>query len=81
MKALLGNSSVPNYIKLSAVFILVTTYLAALGAVGYDLLRYGNFAAVPAVVWVVLGGGIGFSQQVLGLHQGASLPTTPPPAI
>lgn len=75
---ILGNSSVPNYVKISAVAILVSTYAAALGVALDTYITHGPDAQLPTIVSLVLGTGIGFAYQVLGLHQGASLAETSP---
>lgn len=75
---LLGNSSVPNYVKITATAILASTYLAALGVAMDTYVTGGPNASLPSVVPFVLGTGLGLALQVLGLHQGASLAETPP---
>lgn len=73
MKALLGNSALPNYVKLMAAGVLVITYLAALYVAVNSYIQSGNAATLPQIVIFVLGTGLGLSLNVLGLHQGASL--------
>lgn len=79
LKSLLGNSSVPNYVKLTATGILGSTYMAAL-AVAVDVyVSQGAQAQLPAIVSFILGTGLSMALGVLGLHQGASLAETPAP--
>lgn len=80
MGNLLGNSSVPNYVKITATCILGSTYIAALGVAVDTYIMHGASAEIPSVVSFVLGTGLGLALQVLGLHQGASLAETPPTA-
>lgn len=82
MKTLLGNSSMPNYVKLTATVLLALTYLAALVVAADSYISYGPNAQLPTVVSVVIGTGIGVALQTLGLHTGASLvESTPPPLV
>jgi biotin transporter BioY len=73
MGRLLGNSSMPNYIKLMAACLLSVTYLAALGLAVQSYIVGGPDAQLPTVVSFIIGTGLGVSLQVLGLHQGAQL--------
>lgn len=75
---LLGNSSVPNYVKITATAILGSTYLAALAVAVDTYVVGGPAAAPPTVVTFILGTGLSMALGVLGLHQGASLAETPP---
>lgn len=69
----MGNSAVPNYVKLTATGILGATYLGALIVAGFEEIAHGPNAPVPAVVTFILGTGLSLALGVLGLHQGASL--------
>lgn len=71
--SLLGNSAVPQYVKLTATGILGATYLSALIIATHDMLAFGPNAPVPSVVAFILGTGLSLALGVLGLHQGASL--------
>lgn len=73
MDKLLGNSAMPNYVKLTATGILGSTYLAALIVAMHDYLTYGPNAPLPSVVTFVLGTGVSLATTVLGIHQGAQL--------
>lgn len=76
---LLGNSAVPNYVKLTATGIVASTYLAAL-AVAVDVyVTQGPMAQLPSIVTFVLGTGVSLALGILGLHQGASLAESTPP--
>lgn len=82
MKTLLGNSSMPNYIKLAAVILLGLTYLSALGVAADTYISYGPNASLPTVVSFIIGTGLGISLQILGIHQGASVAeSTPTPLV
>ena len=77
---LLGNSSLPNYVKITATAILASTYLSAL-AVAVDVyVIQGPQAQLPTVVSFILGTGLSMALGALGLHQGASLLETPAPS-
>lgn len=78
---LLGNSAVPQYVKITATGILGLTYLSALAVTTIDMLKYGPDAPVPAVVSFILGTGLSLALGVLGLHQGASLAEAVPPNV
>ncbi len=79
MANLLGNSSVPNYVKIAAAGILVSTYGAALTVAVDVYVSQGAQAQLPTIVAFVLGTGLSMALGVLGLHQGASLVETPMP--
>lgn len=70
MSNLLGNSAMPNYVKLTATAILGATYLAALVVATYDMMVNMQ---VPNVVTFIMGTGLSMALGILGLHQGASL--------
>src|SRR5271163_2117662 len=73
MNTLLGNSSMPNYVKIMATTLLGLTYLAAL-AVALDIyVSQGANAVLPNLIALVLGTGLGVSLNILGIHQGAQL--------
>jgi hypothetical protein len=76
MKTLLGNSSMPNYIKLTAVILLALTYLSALGVAADTYISYGANAPLPNVISFIIGTGLGISLNILGIHQGASVVET-----
>jgi hypothetical protein len=77
--SLMGNSSVPNYVKITATAIVASTYVAAL-AVAVDVyVTQGAQAQLPGVVTFILGTGLSMALGVLGIHQGASLVETPAP--
>jgi hypothetical protein len=75
--SLLGNSAVPNYVKITATGILASTYICALLVATYDMMA--NLQA-PNVVTFILGTGLSMSLGILGLHQGASLAEAAPQA-
>lgn len=75
MKNLMGNSAMPQYIKVLAAGMLCATYLGALAVYGVDLL---NNIQPSAVVVFVLGTGVSMAAGVLNLHTGAQLAETPP---
>jgi len=77
---LLGNSSLPNYVKITATAILATTYLSALGVAVDVYIAQGPQAQLPTVVAFILGTGLSMALGALGLHQGASLLETPAPS-
>ena len=79
-RPLLGNSSLPNYVKIVATAILALTYLAALGVAVAVYISQGPQAQLPSVVVFVLGTGLSTALGVLSLHQGASLLETPSPS-
>lgn len=73
MKTLMGNSKVPNYLKLTATAILALTYLSAL-FVAVDLyIERGPSAPLPSIVTFVLGTGLSLALSTLGMHSGAQL--------
>jgi hypothetical protein len=76
MRALLGNSSMPNYVKLIAAGLLGTTYLAALIVAVDTYITQGPTATMPNVIAVIIGSGLGISLNILGIHQGAQLTET-----
>lgn len=78
---MLGNSSIPNYLKVIASVILVTTYLAALGIAIIEYGRDGNDVQLPAIVTFILGTGLTTALQILNLHAAVSqgTPSAPPP--
>lgn len=78
---MMGNSAVPQYVKLVATGILGATYLSALTVASYEMLRYGPNAPIPSVVSFILGTGVSLALGVLGLHQGASLAEAVPPNV
>lgn len=67
---LLGNSAVPQYVKIMAAGMLGLTYLGALFVEGVDLV---NNIAPPQVVTLVVGVGISTALTAVGLHTGAQL--------
>lgn len=73
MRALLGNSALPNYVKITAVVLLALTYIGALAVAAETYVTEGANAQLPTIVALVLGTGIGMALQVLGLHSGASI--------
>lgn len=91
MKALMGNTSVPNYVKITSTALLAVTYLAALALAVDTYWQHGTNANLPTVVTFILGTGMGMAVSAIGLHQGVSVAesspattttvtTTPPPA-
>lgn len=76
---LLGNSSMPNYVKITATAILALTYLAALGVAVAVYVGQGPSAQLPSIVVFVLGTGLSMALGAVGMHQGASLVETPSP--
>lgn len=77
MNSLLGNSAVPQYVKVMSAAILALTYIGALVVEGATLI---NGQTTPAIVTFVLGTGVSYAIQALGLHAGAQLgesPSTP----
>lgn len=75
--SLLGNSAVPQYVKVMAASMLGLTYMGALIVEGLDLV---NNVTPPSIVTFVLGTGVSFALAALGLHAGAQLgesPSTP----
>lgn len=70
MGKLLGNSAMPNYVKLMAAIILVFTYLAALGL---GVVDYAREMPIPNEVTIIIGAGLGLAMNVLGVHQGVQL--------
>lgn len=73
MKNLLGNSSMPTYVKLMATGLLGCTYLSALAVATAEYITYGPSAQLPGIVTLVIGTGMGLALQILGLHTGAQL--------
>ena len=76
MGNLLGNTSMPNYVKLTATVILGTTYFAALYVATSDMI---TGVATPSVVSFILGTGLSMALGALGMHQGATLMESVPP--
>lgn len=76
--SILGNSAVPQYVKLTATAILATTYLSSLVVATIDMV---TDATIPSVVTFILGTGLSLALGVLGLHQGASLAEAAPPNL
>lgn len=74
MNSLLGNSAVPQYVKVMSAAMLGLTYLGALVVEGVDLL---NGAQPPQIVTFVIGTGVSFALAALGLHAGAQLQESP----
>lgn len=77
----MGNSAVPQYVKITATGILGLTYLSALTVATVDMLTYGPNAPIPAVIAFILGTGLSLALGILGLHQGASLAEAVPPNV
>ena len=75
---LMGNSAIPQYVKLLSALMLALTYAGALWVYGADLV---NGLQVPPVVTFVLGTGVSMAVSVLGLHSGASLAESPPSSV
>lgn len=73
----LGNTSMPNYVKLMATGILGTTYAAALAVATVDTLRG---VELPSIIVFIIGTGVTTAISVLGIHQGATLMESPQPA-
>lgn len=67
---LLGNSAMPNYIKICAAGILTSTYLAALAVAFHDSL---SGVPLPSDISFILGTGLSLAVSALGMHQGAQL--------
>lgn len=78
--SLLGNSSLPNYVKITATLILALTYLAALAVAVVVYITQGPQAQLPSIDVFILGTGLSMALGALGLHQGASLLETPAPS-
>lgn len=76
--SLLGNSAVPQYVKIMAAGMLAATYVGALVVEGASLL---NHVDPPAIATFVLGTGVSVAVQVLGIHTGASLGEAVPPNV
>ena len=72
---ILGNSAVPQYIKMLAAGMLSVTYLGALVVEGIDLIN--NQVSSPLVIFV-LGTGMSVALTALGLHTGAQLGESTP---
>jgi hypothetical protein len=68
-------SNQPQYLQITAAILLAATYLCALGIAVDTYLVHGPEAAIPNVVSLVLGTGLGVALNVLGLHIGATLVT------
>lgn len=81
MKNLLGNSAMPNYVKLTATILLALTYLSALGVAADIYVTNGPNAVLPNIVTLVLGVGVGFAANAIGLHTGASLAESNPQLV
>lgn len=73
MRALLGNTSLPAYIKITATALLALTYIGALAVAAETYVTQGSNAPLPTIVSLVIGTGIGMALNVLGLHSGASI--------
>lgn len=67
---LMGNSALPNYIKLTATGILALTYLAALVVATTDMLTN---QPVPTLASAIITAGLGMALPIIGIHSGASL--------
>ena len=80
MSNLMGNTSLPNYVKITATSILGLTYLAALGVAVDVYVTQGAQAQLPSIVTFILGTGLSMALGAVGLHQGASLLESPSPA-
>ena len=88
MKNLLGNTSVPSYVKLMSAAILAVTYLATLIYAGIFAASHGwGLDGLPGPVMLIIGTGLLYALQTLGIHTGASVAesvphqiATPPPA-
>lgn len=78
MANLLGNTSMPNYVKLTATAILASTYFAALYVAVTDMITGTD---IPSTVSLILGTGLSMAIGALGIHQGATLLETPPPTV
>lgn len=81
VNSLLGNSAVPQYVKIMSAGLLGLTYVGALIVEGLDLI---NNITPPSIVTFVLGSGLSFAFAALGLHAGAQLgesPSTPQGSI
>lgn len=78
MANFLGNTSMPNYVKLTATAILATTYFAALYVATSDMTTN---TAVPSVVSFILGTGLSMALGALGIHQGATLMESGPTPV
>lgn len=70
MNRLMGNSAVPQYLKLIAAGMLSLTYLGALVIEGVYMI---TDQTAPAIVPLVIGTGISMALGVLHLQTGASL--------
>jgi hypothetical protein len=70
VRELLGNSSLPQYVKIMAASCLSATYLGALGVAMFTYITRGVNAQLPTIVSLVIGTGLGISLNVLGIHQG-----------
>lgn len=82
MKNLLGNTSVPPYLKLMSAALLAVTYLAILVYAGYYAAMHGgSLDGMPTVVSLVIGAGLSYALQILGIHTGASVSESGTPQI
>ena len=79
MNNLMGNTSMPNYVKITATVILALTYVSALGVAVAVYISAGPQAQLPSIVTFILGTGMTLAIGALNLHQGASLLESPSP--
>ena len=80
MKNLLGNTSVPPYVKVMSAALLSCTYLAMLVYVGcYTATHNWSLDGLPTMVTLVLGMGMSYALQTLNIHIGASVMESGPP--
>lgn len=80
MKNLLGNTSVPPYVKLMSAVLLTVTYLSILVyAGGYAVAHNWTLDGLPTMVTLVLGMGMSYALQTLNIHVGASVMESGPP--
>lgn len=77
---LMGNTSLPNYVKIVATAILACTYVAALWVAIDVYISQGPQGQLPTIVAFVLGTGLSMALSAVGMHQGASLLEAPSPA-